>query len=306
MAFAKGDKPPDFDPLLPVIYTGWSGYRVQEFTYSQAVDIDKCGFYTRETRIVGRAPVLDAAGFKFGDAIETSVRNFYMQGVDPTDTFNVEWGKWKDVNMLYRAREDDWNNLLQIGRAGLRIFMQARDTLFPFTNIEFNLHLLKKDWYKGTPLGYIADAIAHCPDEDILVDIKTAGAEYPDPEKKEELRGWPMLDPQLRTGMLVTGIRKVAFLVFVKLKTPRWQWIEGVITDELLHDQDLWLRAQYDKYERQEFFRRSGMRFPNEVCRICDLLPVCLNRPDSEISKTLRVKTKRETDTQFEALAGLE
>jgi len=298
MAFQKGQAPPEYNPQLPVIYTGWSGYRVQEFTYSMAVDIDKCGFYTRSTRIEGLQPILESAGFKFGDCIETAIREHYERGIDPVDVFNVEWGKWKDVNLMYREREEDWNNLLQVGRGLLRQFPKVRETLFPFTNLKFSLHPVKQNWYRGSGLGYILDGVAHEPGEDVLIDFKTSGNKYDD---NQDHQGWPMLDPQLRVGALVTGIRKVAFLTAVKTKNPYWQFIEGRVTDELLRDTDLWLREMYDRYVEQKFYRRAGMRFPSEHCKMCDVLPKCLGRDDL-VKLTLRQKTKRETDAAVAVL----
>ena len=296
---------PDFNPALPVIYTGWSGYRVQEFTYSMAVDIDKCGHYARSTRVEGWADILDSAGFKFGDCIETSIRKNFEEGIDAVDVFNVEWGKWKDIPLMYREREEDWTNLLQVGRAGLRQFPRIRETIFPFTNVEFSTHPVKRDWYKGSGLGYIADAIAHNPGEDVLIDIKTAGSTYPDPDRDEKVVGWPALDPQLRTGALVTGIRRVGFLVFLKLKTPRWMWIEGVVNDDLLNDQSLWLQEQYDRYIGRKFHRRAGMRFPDDHCKMCNLLPGCLGNPNL-LKQTMRQKSKKETASVMDILQEME
>lgn len=302
MTFQKRNPVPDYDPNLPTIYTGWSGYRVQEFTYSQAVDIDKCGYYTRATRIEGWQPILDGAGLRFGECIETSVRQHYEDNYDPVDVFNVEWGKYKDVQLMYREREEDWNNLLQIGRALLRQFPRVRETIFPFTNMEFSLHPVKKSWYKGSNLGYIADMIVHQPGEDILIDLKTSGVTY---LEKEDARGWPAMDMQLLTGSLITGIREVGFLVALKLKNPRWQFMTGTVTDELLRDHEAWLRAQFDKYERKEFYRRTGLRFPNTHCSFCDLLPRCLGREDL-VQLTLRQKSKKETTESWDALGAMD
>jgi len=160
----------------------------------------------------------------------------------------------------------------------------------------FNEKLTKPDWYKGTPLVYIADA--YKPGE-IVIDIKCLGQKFSDEDK---YKGFVALDPQLRTGALVAGVRRVAFMNFIRAKTnPRIQWKEVTLTEELVTDVDLWLREQHDKLMARKFFRNAGIRFPNTTCTSCSMLPICVdNKP--LVAETLRRKEGKDTEAEFASL----
>jgi hypothetical protein len=294
---------PDYNPNKPTLYVGWSGYRIQEFSYTLASDMDKCGYYAGATRIEGWTPILENASFKFGQAIENSVVHLFREGVDPVDTFNVEWGRWLNVPLHYGERDESWNNLLQVGRALLRNFSGYHKTL-NWNNVEFGKKLVKNNWYKGADLVYIADVIVDFPGRKQMVDIKTSASSYPDPDKDESIKGWPSLDPQLCVGALVSEIRNVAFLNLVKTKTPKIQFIEGYVSDYRIADIDDWLKEQFDKLVAKKFYRRAGFKFPNNHCTFCDLLPKCLGNQKG-VDETLKQKTKKDTTADLAALDAL-
>jgi hypothetical protein len=287
----------------PLLYTSWASFEVTEFTYSQANDMAKCGMYSKLSRIEGWTDIHERATMQFGNCIEAGVRNYYMNGIDPVQSFADEWARRKKWNLEYNKKSGDWSEMDGLGR-NLMTQLLASDGKITGDDMQehslqgftFNEKLTKPDWYKGTPLVYIADA--YKPGE-IVVDIKCLGQKFSDEDK---YKGFVALDPQLRTGALVAGVRRVAFMNFIRAKTnPRIQWKEVTLTEELVTDVDLWLREQHDKLMARKFFRNAGIRFPNTTCTSCSMLPICVdNKP--LVAETLRRKEGKDTEAEFASL----
>jgi len=288
-------------PGAPLLYTSWADYPVRNFSYSMAADVAKCGAYTKFTRFQGLAPALENATFKFGICSEKAVMEFYRLGADPVETFRSEWLKFEKIRLNYTSRDSSWSNLEYVGVKLMKAFLREKDRL-PIHNPEFGVVLpvdLNNIWYNGTRLEYIADVISHPLDGDMLIDIKTSGASY---AEKDDTIGYAALDPQLLTGSLVSGIRRVGFLALIKQKEPKIQFVQGIVTDEILADHDLWLKEQYHKLIERRLHRRTGVRWPNDTCKLCDFLPVCLGN-DKLAKETLRQKQSKKT---VESLAVLD
>ena len=109
--------------------------------------------------------------------------------------------------------------------------------------------------------------------------MKTAASSYPeDPENypDDPTQRWLAMDPQLLTGCLVSGIRRVGFMVFVKTQKPKIQWLEATVPEDRIKEVDEWLHDQYDKLVAGKFYRRPGWRFPNTHCTFCDVSSACM------------------------------
>ena len=278
----------------PILYKSWSGHQVQKFSYSIAKDVSFCGEFVKISRFQGLAAILESAAMKFGICIEESIRSHYLLGTDLVDHFVHGWEPFKDVPMKYGKNDRDWDNLNRTGKNLMVLFDEEKDQL-PIVNPEFSVILprnVEETWYKGTRLEYIADLISHWPDGDILFDIKTSGQSYPD---KPETEGYAGLDPQLLTGALVSGIRKVAFLVLVKTREPKIQLHMANVTDRNLEKIDEWLMEQYDRLIERRLPMRTVFRFPDNHCTQCDYLQVCLGNTQ-RASEMLRQKTSGEVD----------
>jgi hypothetical protein len=276
------------------LYKSWSGFPVQKFSYSLAKDVSFCGEYTRIRRFQGLTPIQESSALKFGICIEESIRSHYLLGTDLVEHFVRAWEPFQDVPMKYSKNDKDWSTLNATGKKLMIAFEQEKDIL-PIVNPEFSVVLpsnVEETWYNGTRLEYIADLISHHPDNDILMDIKTSGRAYPE---KPETEGYAGLDPQLLTGALVSGIKKVAFLVLVKTREPKIQFHMGTITDANLEKIDHWLIKAYEDLLSRNLPMKTGFRFPDDHCTQCSYLPVCLGNTQRAM-ETLRQKTSSETE----------
>jgi len=266
----------------PSLYKNWANYDQREFSYSLANDLDRCGKYAELTRIQGLTKIVESAAFKFGQVVEASVVHHYQTGADPEAEFNNRWQYWADKVLEYGKYDANWNTLLIKGRSLMREFLRQKPSLPDLSKAIFSEKMVTKDWTPYSDLIYIADA--YMKDRSLLLDIKTSHAKYDDDEESYPMeypeRRWVGMDPQLRVGALVSGIKKVAFLVFVKTKEPRIQFLEGVVSDEGVHEINEWLHDQHDKLIARRFYRRTGWRFPNTHCSGCDVFAECVgNQP---------------------------
>lgn len=285
----------------PLLYTSWANYPVKNFSYSLALDIDSCGQKTIYSRFQGLASILESASFKFGICCEEAIVENLRIGANPESDFAQRWMKFKDIELNYTSRDQSWHNLFQVGKALMRIYLGKRERE-PFSKIlkdatfgEVHPQEMDKIWYKGTRLDYIADIVGHPESGPILLDVKTAGQTY---IKDAEATGYAALDPQLQTGALASGIRRVGFIALVKTKEPKVEFVEGVVTDKMIEHRDAWLREQYDKLVEGRLYMRSGVRWPTDHCLLCDYLCKCLGKEDIA-AKTLRQKVSKATAEQL-------
>lgn len=299
------------DPIVPegapLLYRSWANYNVYNFTYSIAYDVDRCGQSTIYSRFQGLASTKRSAALEFGICCEESVVENLRIGGNPEQGFIARWMKLKDVQLDYSSRDDSWSHLFEIGKALMRQFLAKRDKP-PFSDVLVNCEFgvvfpteTTKVWHNGTRLEYIADLVANPPSGRILLDLKTAASTYAEKEGQE---GYCALDPQLVTGSLCSGIRRVGFIALVKTQTPKIDFVEGVVSDRALESTDQWLREQYDKIMNKRLFMRMGVRWPNDHCKMCDFLPKCLGDEETA-ARTLRKKQSKDTASQLVALDEL-
>ena len=284
-------------------YKNWAGYDQTEFSYSLASDLNKCGHYTQLTRIQGLTKKVESAAFKFGIAVEEAVTFHYQTGADVEMEFSKRWEFWRDKVLDYSDRDGDWNGCLIKGRGLMREFMKQKGELPDLSKAIFQEKMRIPNWSEHGDLIYIADA--YLPDRSLLLDLKTASASYPEGEDvypSDPGRRWPAFDPQLRVGALVSGIRKVGFIVFVKTKIPKIQYLEAQVSDELVADIDGWLREQHDKLIGRKFFRNSGYKFPNQACTFCDVAAACMG--NEELAKDLLKQRETKISKLNELVAG--
>lgn len=289
----------------PLLYKSWSGFSVTKFSYSIAKDVASCGVYTQLSRFEGRTEKVDSAALKFGICLEDAIYDHYRFGLDLREGMRAKWSNYETIELKYSKNDKDWENLNNTGQSLMREFEAIKEDL-PIHSPEFSAVIPRdpaETWYNGTRLEYLADCISHPFEGDLLLDIKTSGRAYPDGDNQNApTYGYPALDPQLRTGALVSGIRQVGFLVFVKTRIPKIQFHTGYVTDKLLEQQDAWLKEQYHRLIEGRLTMNAGVRFPDERCKFCSFLPVCLGH-DEIAEATLRRKSSKETD---ETLRGLD
>lgn len=285
----------------PLLYRSWADYPVFNFTYSLADHISKCGQYTIYNRFQGFTSVDEHAATKFGIACEESAVEYLRIGGNPEQGFTYRWLKWKDINLKYNKNDQSWFKLFEIGKALMRMWIvqtQKPPLSEVLINPQFGLVFPEdqyKTWHKGTRLEYIADCVGFPPSGPILIDMKTAGKTY---AEGDDDHGYCALDPQLQTGALASGIRRVGFIALVKTKEPKIEFVEGVVTDHMIESCDAWLKDQRDKLVDRRLYMRTGVRWPNDHCTMCEYLPKCLGNEELA-SKTLRVKESKSTRGQL-------
>lgn len=278
----------------PVLYKSWSDFPVHRFSYSLAKDIDNCGVYVKYARFQGLAEIQESGAMKFGICIEESVVDHYKFFTDPVAGFKLKWKEYQKIPLKYSKNDGNWETLNSVGAYLMKEFLHEKENL-PIRNPQFGVTLPKnpkETWYNGTRLEYIADCVSSFDSEELLIDFKTSGRSYPE---RDEHLGYAALDPQLRTGALVSGIRQVCFIVFVKTKTPRIQVHFGTVTNFQLEQIDLWLKEQYHKLLDRKLVMRAGVRFPDDHCLLCDYLCKCLGN-EEVAARTLRTKESKETE----------
>jgi hypothetical protein len=297
----------------PTILETWYGKGgVWKMSYSLAADVDKCGHYVSLKRVQGYAPIIVNAAMEMGNCVEAGVVAFFKLNRDPIKAFTEQWAKAKDNKTYsYGDKGDSWMSYNAVGRELMKQVQERHAELplnrLPLSKMTFGEELQIKNWRNGTPLQYIADAYyrdAADPLGGHLTDIKCSGKSYP---SEAEYPNLAALDPQLLVGALVSGIRRVSFLHLVRSKNnPKLQVSSGIVTDELIADIEAWLVEQYEKIVARKFHRRTGTRWPNDGCVMCDMLPICSMQGEAEIAKTLVKKSNYATTNALSALDELD
>lgn len=199
------------------LYTNPKGLAVTKHSYSAGSDFRKCRRYYFLKRVQGWQEKTRAAAFEFGKAIESALQFYHANNLKPgsmAEEFARIWAKVKEIPNIEYKDSESWDDLSIMGTDMGRLYEAVLPTL-PFKDPKFQLNY-EKELYPGTYLGgikftaYVDMLAKQASDESVIIDIKTAGQAY---DETPELHA---LDPQLRAYSWVSGIRKMAFLVFVK------------------------------------------------------------------------------------------
>jgi len=266
---------------LAILYTSASGRDVRTHSYSAGHTFNECNRKFSLARRKGWRRREQKASFEFGKAIEDAIQYYHDDGMK-TGTAVAKFGAlWTPVQhatgLTYSKKEKNWTSVLDMG---LELMWKYEEQFpsFGLSDIKFQLNY-EKEVFPGDPtygdLKFTAYIDMHakrngCP---IIVDIKTAAASFP------ERPGMLRLDDQLRTYSWVTGVPDVAFLVFVKGKTPRVQFLTDTVPEEdrleagRIVGRDMVAIVEANK---ADFFPKiPGVRFPNNHCTFCEMLGIC-------------------------------
>jgi hypothetical protein len=88
------------------------------------------------------------------------------------------------------------------------------------------------------------------------------------------------LDPQLVCYSWMTGIAEVAQVVFVRKRLVEVQYLRTTITDRQRREFEQLVENTTRRIESAEFLPQSGIRFPQNPCRSCPYVGLCLGRQD--------------------------
>jgi hypothetical protein len=104
-----------------------------------------------------------------------------------------------------------------------------------------------------------------------IIDWKTSSARYPD-----QPAGLLALDQQLVCYSWITNEPEVAFVVFVRKRSPEVQYLRTRITTDQRQQFGQLVEETVGRIEAGQFLPRSGIRFPQNPCLSCAFLGLCL------------------------------
>jgi PD-(D/E)XK nuclease superfamily len=211
------------------------------------------------------------AAMLFGRAFELAL-GAYFRREDPGDVLFHEWSASKDQDLQFTKR-DTWDRMLEQGIMLLTRFCQDDRVRIrqPRRNlqIKFTRQIGKNDF-----VAYL-DGIGKLDGRRCLLEWKTSASRYP-----EEPAGMLALDPQLVCYSWISGISEVAQVVFVRKRMVEIQYLRTTITDAQREEFGRLVENTIRRIESAEFLPHSGIRFPQNPCRSCPYLGLCLGKQE--------------------------
>jgi len=207
----------------------------------------------------------------FGRCFEKAIGALYRQEDSSIALFR-EWSAFRDASLQYK-RGESWDRLFHQGVHLLQRFAQEDRVciLSPENNLQVKVtHNLRS----GHEFVAYLDAIGELDGERCVIDWKTTTSRYTD--KPSEVLS---LDPQLICYSWITGIPRVALVVFVRKHAPEIQYLKATISEEQRREFGQLVDATVDQIMAGEFPAHSGIRFPQNGCLSCANLGLCLNNP---------------------------
>lgn len=222
---------------MAYLYINAKGKPWRKHSYSAGNTYDQCPLKYYLQKVMGWREKNSRARFELGRAFESAIQ-FYHESQGNRDGaikfFLTQWEPFREKDLQYTRVEKDWATCARIGTDWLKLYAIRQPSLpIPLGGLTVFQREYAKEVFPGDPnYGEIEDAgkldvIAYVqPDHPLLprlewkpeygafrpliVDIKTAGADFP------EQYGIAAYDTQLRRYSWLSGIRDVALLWFVK------------------------------------------------------------------------------------------
>jgi hypothetical protein len=221
---------------MAFLYINSKGQPWRKHSYSAGNVFDQCPKKYYLQKVLGWREKDNKARFQFGKALETAIQHHHEHnGQGAVARFMEEWAPYKDNRELQYTRvERDWPTLLRTGIEMLKLYIIRQSGLpIPMGGQTVFQREFSKEVFPNDPnYGEIEDAgkldiVAYVDPNHlmlpklnwkpeygafrpVIVDIKTAGADFPD------VYGIAAYDTQLRRYSWLSGIRDVALLWFVK------------------------------------------------------------------------------------------
>ncbi len=185
------------------LYINAKGKPWSRHSYSAGNTFDKCPYKYYLQKILGWREKNQKARFELGRAFESAIQ-FYHENWGDRDAaikhFLGQWEPFKAQALQYTRVEKDWDTCARIAVDWLKLYAIRQPSLPIPIGGEPEHPLLPK-------LIWRPEYGAFRP---VIVDIKTAGQDFPD------AYGIAAYDAQLRRYSWLTGIRDAALLWFVK------------------------------------------------------------------------------------------
>lgn len=221
---------------MAFLYINSKGNPWRKHSYSAGNTFDQCPKKYFLQKVMGWKERNNKARFELGKAFENAIQWYHEHnGEGAIDKFRQEWqAHASNKELQYTKVEKDWANCLNIGIEWLKLYMIRQPGLpIPMGGQTLFQREFAKEVFPNDPnYGEIEDAgkldiVAYVspdhpmlprldwrpeygPLRPVIVDIKTAGQDFP------ESYGIAAFDTQLRRYSWLSGIRDVALLWFVK------------------------------------------------------------------------------------------
>ena len=241
------------------------------YSYTQISQYLACPRRYRHRYLDGWKEKDTRAAALFGRAFELAL-GAYFRREDPGEALFREWSAAREQGLQF-SNHDTWDRMLEQGILLLTRFCQDDRVRVPWPRRNLQVKLTRR---VGTNefVAYI-DAIGRLDSRRCLLEWKTSTKAHP-----EEPEGMLALDPQLVCYSWITGIAEVAQVVFVRKRLVEVQYLRTTITDEQRQEFGRLVEDTIQRIESTEFLPHSGIRFPQNPCRSCPYVGLCLGRQE--------------------------
>jgi len=240
------------------------------YSYTQISNYLTCPRRYRHRYIDGWQEKDTRAAMLFGRAFEQALSAYFLREDAACALFD-EWARCQNQDLRF-SNGDTWDRMLQQGIQLLDRFCQ--DDRIRIRQPRRNLQIkFTKPIPKNNDFVAYVDAIGQLDGARCLIEWKTTSSRY-----SEEPDGLLALDPQLVCYSWMTGIPEVAQVVFVRKRLVEVQYLRTTITDEQRRDFGQLAEDTIGRIESAQFLPHSGIRFPQNPCRCCPYVGLCLGK----------------------------
>ncbi len=241
------------------------------YSYTQISQYLTCPRRYRHRYLDGWQEKDTRAAMLFGRAFEQALGAYFLRQ-DPAAVLFREWSACQNLGLQY-ANGDSWDRMLQQGIMLLDRFCQDDRIRIRQPRRSLQIKFTRPVAGNNEFVAYV-DAIGKLDGTGCLLEWKTTSSRYP-----EEPEGLLALDPQLVCYSWMTGISDVAQIVFVRKRLVEVQYLRTTITDQQRHEFSQLVEDTVGRIESAQFLPHSGIRFPQNPCRTCPYVGLCLGKP---------------------------
>ena len=242
------------------------------YSYTQISQYLVCPRRYRHRYLDGWQEKDSRAAMLFGRAFERALAAFFL-GQDAAAALFQEWKLYQDQKLEY-SHGDTWDRMLEQGIQLLNRFCQDDRVRIRQPRRNLQIKFVRPLFGQNEFVAYI-DAIGRLDGRRSLIEWKTTASRY-----SEAPDGLLALDPQLVCYSWMTGISDVAMVVFVRKRLVEVQYLRTTITEEQRQEFGELVRDTIQRIESAQFLPHSGIRFPQNPCRSCPYLGLCLGKKD--------------------------
>jgi PD-(D/E)XK nuclease superfamily len=241
---------------------------VSTYSYTQISQYLSCPRRYKYRYVDGWQEKETRAGMLFGRAFEAAVGALFRRE-DCGQALFENWSAYRNLVLDY-SRGDTWDSMLHDGVHLLERFVQDDRVHIPNPRHDLQVKITRRLSSSNDFVAYI-DAIGELDQKHSIIDWKTSSVRYPD-----QPAGLLALDQQLVCYSWITNEPEVAFVVFVRKRSPEVQYLRTRITTDQRQQFGQLVEETVGRIEAGQFLPRSGIRFPQNPCLSCAFLGLCL------------------------------